>query len=380
MRSKILTEEHKMFEQAFSDFIHKEIIPFHDQWEKDGIVPREIWTKAGTQGFLCMDFPEEYGGLGIKDFKFNAIINEQLSKHRLSGPGFSLQNDIMAPYFLEYFTGSQCEKWMSGINSGAIITAIGMTEPGTGSDLAGIQTTAKKDGDHYIVNGAKTFITNGIHSDLVIVAVRTDMEQKHGGLSLLLVERGMPGFEKGKKLEKMGLMAQDTSELFFNDVKVPKSHLLGEEGMGFYYLMHNLPQERLSIAVGCVASCEAMLELTINYCNERKAFGRSIGKFQNSRFKLAEIKTEIEIARVFVDDCILELNEKKLNATKAAMAKWWTSELLGKTADQCLQLHGGYGFMNEFPISMFYRDARIARIYGGTTEIMKEIIGKSMDL
>ncbi len=369
-----------MFEEAFSDFIKKEIKPFHDQWEKESIVPRDLWLKAGEQGFLCMDFPEEYGGMGIKDFRFNSVINEQLGRESLSGPGFSLQNDIMAPYFLSYFTPAHKEKYMSKIASGEIITAIAMTEPGTGSDLAGVRTTAIKDGDHFILNGAKTFITNGIHSDLVVVVAKTQPDEKHKGISLFLVERGMAGFERGKNLDKIGLKAQDTAELFFHDVKVPAQNMLGQEGMGFYYLMHNLPQERLSIAVGCVASCEGVFDITLQYCQDRKAFGRSIGSFQNSRFKLAEMKTEISIARTFVDQCILELNADKLTAEKAAMAKYWTSELQGRVVDQCLQLHGGYGYMTEYAVSKFYNDARVSRIYGGTNEIMKEIIGRSLDV
>lgn len=378
MQSKYLEEEHRMFEEAFDAFVTKEIDPYHDQWEEDGQVSREVWTKAGEQGFLCPDFPEKYGGMGITDFRFNTLVNEVLCKHCASGPGFTLQNDIMAPYFIEYFTDEQKEKWMAGIASGEIITAIAMTEPRAGSDLAGIGTTAIKKGDHYILNGAKTFITNGIHSDLVIVVARTDPEQKHKGISLLMVERGMEGFSKGKNLDKIGLKAQDTAELFFDNVKVPVENLLGEEGRGFYYLMHNLPQERLSLAIGSVAASEAVLDLTIQYCKDRKAFGKPIGSFQNSKFKLAEMKTEIEIGRCFIDECIMELNEKKLTAEKAAMAKWWTTEMHGKVVDQCVQLHGGYGFMNEYRVAKYYKDARIARIYGGTTEIMKEIIGRSL--
>ncbi|MEL6122333.1 MAG: acyl-CoA dehydrogenase family protein [Bacteroidota bacterium] len=378
MQSHYLAEEHIMFQESFDAFVTQEILPYHDQWESESIVPRDIWIKAGAQGYLCPDFPEEFGGMGISDFRFNTIINEVLNKHCASGPGFTLQNDIMAPYFLEYFTEEQRDKWMSGIAAGETITAIAMTEPRAGSDLAGIGTTAVKQDDHYLLNGAKTFITNGIHSDLVIVVARTDPEKKHKGISLLLVERGMEGFSRGKNLDKIGLKAQDTAELFFDNVKVPVENLLGEEGQGFYYLMHNLPQERLSLAIGSIAACEAVLDLTIQYCQDRKAFGKSIGSFQNSKFKLAEMKTEVEIGRTFIDQCILELNEQKLTAEKAAMAKWWTTELHGKVVDQCLQLHGGYGFMNEYPIARFYKDARIARIYGGTTEIMKEIVGRSL--
>lgn len=378
MQAHLLEEEHLLFRDAVRAFIQKEITPHHEEWEKEGLVPREIWKKAGAQGLLCMDLPEKYGGLGIKDFRYNTIVAEEMVYARAHGPGFILQNDVMAPYFLTYFTEEQKEKWMPGIISGEIITAIAMTEPGTGSDLAAVRTTAIQNGSGYVLNGSKTFITNGILSDLVIVVAKTDPNQAHGGISLLVVERGMEGFERGKNLDKIGLKAQDTAELFFHDVKVPEENLLGQEGQGFYYLMHNLPQERLSIAVAAVAGCEGVLDMTIKYCKERTAFGRPIGKFQNSRFKLAEMKTEVTIARTFVDQCIMELNENKLSAEKAAMAKWWTTELQSKITDQCLQLHGGYGFMTEYPIARAYTDSRIQRIYGGTTEIMKEIIGRSM--
>jgi alkylation response protein AidB-like acyl-CoA dehydrogenase len=374
----IFEEEHQMFRDAVRAFIEKEIKPYHTEWEKAGLVSRDIWLKAGAQGFLCMDLPEEYGGLGIKDFRYNAIITEELTRAGAHGPGFVLQNDVMAPYFITYFNEEQKSRWMEGVISGEIITAIAMTEPGTGSDLAGVRTTAIKNGDHYILNGAKTFITNGILSDLVIIVAKTDPEQTHGGISLIVVERGMEGFSRGKNLDKIGLKAQDTAELFFDNVKVPVENLLGEEGKGFYYLMHNLPQERLSIAVGACAAAETCLDLTIQYCKERTAFGRPIGKFQNSRFKLAEMKTEITIARTFVDQCIMELNANQLSAEKAAMAKWWVTDLQGKVVDQCVQLHGGYGFMTEYRIARAFCDSRVQRIYGGTNEIMKEIIGRSM--
>jgi len=329
---------------------------------------------------LCMDMPEEYGGMGLKDFRYNAIVTEAMIKHGVSGPGFVLQNDVMAPYFEKYFTKAQKDKWLAGIVSGEIITAIAMTEPDAGSDLIGTRATAVKKGDHYVLNGAKTYITNGILSDLVVVVAKTDPAAGHKGVSLLLVERGMEGFERGKNLEKIGLKAQDTAELFFRDVKVPVENLLGEEGRGFYYLMHNLPQERLSIAVGNVAAAEKALEITLQYVKERTAFGRPIGKFQNSRFKMAEMQTEITIARTFVDECIQELNENKLSNEKAAMAKYWVTEMNGRVMDQCLQLHGGAGYMWEYPIAKAYANARISRIFGGTNEIMREIIGKSMGL
>jgi alkylation response protein AidB-like acyl-CoA dehydrogenase len=316
--------------------------------------------------------------MGLKDFRYNAIVVEELVRVNSTGPGFSLHNDVMAPYFIEYFNEEQKKRFMPKMAAGELITAIGMTEPGTGSDLANINTTAIKKGDKYILNGAKTFITNGIMSGLVVVVAKTNPELKHKGISLLLVEEGMKGFTRGKNLDKIGLKAQDTAELFFEDVEVPVENLLGEEGRGFYYLMHNLPQERLSIAVSGIASAETALEWTIQYCNDRKAFGQSIGKFQNSRFKLAEMQTEITIGRTFVDKCIEELNAGTLTAEKAAMAKYWITDLQCKVIDQCLQLHGGYGYMREYPIAKAYTDARVQRIYGGTNEIMKEIIGRSM--
>lgn len=380
MQDKILTEEHKMFKDAVETFLKKEAVPHAEKWEKDGIVDREIWKKAGAMGMLCMDMPEEYGGMGIKDFRYNAIVTEAMVKLGVGGPGFVLQNDVMAPYFETYFTKAQKDKWLAGIVSGEIITAIAMTEPDAGSDLIGTRTNAVKNGDHYILNGAKTYITNGILSDLVVVVAKTDVEAGHKGVTLLLVERGMEGFERGKNLAKIGMKAQDTAELFFRDVKVPVENVLGEEGRGFYYLMHNLPQERLSIAVGAVAGAEQALEDTLTFVKERKAFGRPIGKFQNSRFKLAEAQTEITIARSFVDECILELNEGKLTNEKAAMAKYWCTEMHGKVVDNCLQLHGGAGYMWEYPIAKMYAGARISRIFGGTNEIMREIIGKSMGL
>ena len=354
--------------------------PHVERWEKAGIVDRDIWTKAGEMGLLCMDMPEEYGGMGLKDFRYNAILQEVMIDLHIDGPGFTLQNDIMAPYFEKYFTQAQKDKWLAGIVSGEIVTAIAMTEPDAGSDLAGMRTSAVKQGDHYVLNGAKTYITNGILSDLVLVCCKTDPSAGHKGISILVVERGMEGFERGKNLDKLGLKAQDTAELFFRDVKVPVENLLGEEGRGFYYLMHNLPQERLSIAVGAVAAAQRAFEDTLTFVKERKAFGKPIGSFQNSRFKMAEMQTEITIARAFLDECILELNDNKLSNEKAAMAKYWTTEMCGKVIDQCLQLHGGAGFMWEYPIARAYAGQRIARILGGTNEIMREIIGRSLGL
>lgn len=378
MERNIFTDEHEMFRESVRRFIQKEIAPYHEQWEEAGLVPRELWQKAGEMGFLAMDVPEKYGGLGLQDFRYNVVITEELTKAGASGVGFGLHNDITVPYFLAYGTEEQKQRFLPKFITGEWITAIAMSEPDAGSDLAGIRTTAVRQNDHYILNGQKTFITNGILSDVIIVVAKTDPDAGHSGVSLLIVERGMPGFERGRNLEKIGLKAQDTAELFFDNVKVPAENLLGGEGQGFYQLMQQLPQERLSIAVIAVAACEAVLDMTVQYCQERTAFGRPIGKFQNSRFKLAEMKTETEIARVFVDRCITELNAGNLSPAEAAMAKWWTTELQQKVVDQCLQLFGGYGYMMEYPIAKAYLDSRVQTIYGGTTEIMKEIIGRAM--
>lgn len=378
MKRTLYTDEHLMFRDAFHRFLEKEILPYHEQWERDGIVSREVWRKAGELGFLCFEAPEEFGGLGERDYRYHAVIAEELAYHGATGIGFGLHSSIVLPYILHYGTPEQQRRWVPRMVSGEWIGAIAMTEPAAGSDLAGIRTTALREGDCYIVNGQKTFITNGIHSDLVITVVKTDPSQHHKGISLLVIERGMEGFTRGRNLEKIGLKAQDTAELFFDNVRVPVANLLGEEGKGFYYLMERLPQERLDIAVTAVAACEAALDMTVRYCKERTAFGQPIGSFQNSRFKLAEMKTEITVARVFVDRCIEALNAGELTAEEAAMAKWWTTDLQKRVMDECLQLHGGYGYMLEYPIAKFYLDARVQPIYGGTNEIMKEVIGRGM--
>ena len=380
MRRTLFTEEHAMFRNSFRHFVEKEIVPYNEQWEKDGIVSREMWLQAGQQGFLGLDVPEKYGGAGVNDFAYSSIIVEELARAGTvsAGTGISLHNDIVIPYFLEYANDEQKQRWLPGMCSGELITAIAMSEPNTGSDLAAVRTTALRQGDYYLLNGAKTFITNGILSDVVIVVAKTDPAKRHKGISLLVVERGMEGFTRGRKLEKMGYKAQDTAELFFENVKVPVANLLGEEGQGFYYLMRKLAKERLSVAIQAVAACEVALDITLQYCKERTAFGQPIGSFQNSRFKLAEMKTEIEVARVFVDRCIEELNAGMLTAETAAMAKWWTSDLQKRVLDQCVQLHGGYGYMLEYPIARAYLDARVQSIYAGTNEIMKEIIGRSL--
>lgn len=382
MERTIFEPEHQMFRDAVRTFLEREVLPFHAQWEQEKIVPRDLWRRAGQQGFLCMDVPEEYGGAGVKDFRYNMILGEETWASGATGVGvgFGLHNDVAVPYLLHYANEEQKRRWLPAVVSGAAVMAIAMTEPGAGSDLAGVRTTAIRDGDYYLLNGQKTFITNGIQSDLVIVVAKTSPEQGRRGISLLVVERGMPGFERGRNLDKIGLHAQDTAELFFHDVRVPVANRLGEEGKGFSYLMQQLPQERLSIAVGAMAAATAALGWTVQYCKEREAFGKPIGSFQNIRFDLAAIKTEIEIGQVFVDRCVMELNQGKLSTEDASMAKWWCSELQKRVIDQCLQFFGGYGYMLEYPIAKAYLDARVQTIYGGTTEIMKEIISRSLGL
>jgi len=382
MKRILFTEEHHLFRDSFKHFLEKEVVPYYPQWEQDGIVSREMWLKAGQQGFLGLAVPEEYGGAGVNDFRYNAIMAEESARAGVVSAGMviGLHNDIILPYFIAYANAEQKQRWLPGMCSGDLITAIAMTEPGTGSDLASIRTTAERRADYYILNGQKTFISNGIISDVVIVVAKTDPALRHKGISLLVVERGMEGFNRGRKLDKVGLKAQDTAELSFEDVKVPIANLLGEEGKGFSYLMRQLAQERLSIGVSAVAACETALDITLEYCKERTAFGQPIGSFQNSRFKLAEMKTEIEIARVFIDRCIEDLNDGDLTPETAAMAKWWTSDLQKRVVDQCVQLHGGYGYILEYPIARAYLDARVQSIYAGTNEIMKEIIGRSMGI
>ena len=380
MTATFFDQEHEDFRASVRAFLQREVVPFHDQWEKDGQVDREVWTKAGAAGLLCFDVDEEYGGAGIKDFRYNMIVSDEIGRVGASGLGFPVHSDIIVPYISSLGTDEQKARWLPGLVSGELISAIAMTEPGAGSDLQGIRTSAVDKGDHYVVNGSKTFISNGIMSDLVIVVCRTNPEAGHQGISLLVVERGMAGFERGRNLEKMGLKAQDTAELFFDNVEVPKANLLGEEGSGFISLMVNLPQERISIAAIAVAACEHVLQLCLDYAKEREAFGRPIGKFQHNRFLLAEMATEVRIARVFVNDCVLKLNAGEVDTSLASMAKWWTTELQKKVVDQGVQLHGGYGYMMEYPIAKAYVDSRIQTIYGGTTEIQKEIIGRSLGI
>ena len=365
------------FRDAFGKFLEKEAAPHHSRWEKEGMVARELWEKAGDMGFLCPDMPEEYGGAGA-DYRFNAVIAEEIARTCLSGIGFSLHSDIVAPYILHFGSEMLKKKYLPRLASGEMITAIAMTEPGAGSDLQGIKTTAVKQGDHYLLNGSKTFITNGQLADLVIVVAKTDPKEGAKGTSLFLVETNWKGFSKGNNLEKVGMKAQDTSELFFQDVKVPQENILGQEGSGFIALMNELPQERLLVAIGAVAGSEAALEATISYCKERKAFGKPVFAFQNSRFKLAEMKADVSAARCFVDKCLeLHLNGN-FDVPTAAMLKQWTTDLQCKVTDECLQLHGGYGYMWEYPIARAWADARVQRIYAGTNEIMKEIVARSL--
>jgi alkylation response protein AidB-like acyl-CoA dehydrogenase len=374
----IFDEDHDAFRQLCHDFLLREAAPHTAEWEAAGIVDRLIWKQAGSSGLLGFEVPEEFGGSGVKDFRYNAIIAEEVAATGSVGVGFTLHNDIVAPYLLSLGTEEQKARWLPGFVSGELITAIAMTEPSTGSDLGSIRTTARPDGDGFVVNGSKTFITNGIHSDLVIVAAKTDPEAGHRGMSLLMLERGMPGFERGRNLAKAGMHSQDTAELFFSDVKVPRANLLGEEGRGFSYLMTNLPQERLSIAVAAVAGMQRAVDLTVAYAKERTAFGAPIGTFQASRFTLAEMVTKTRAAQSYLDQCILALNAGELTADEAAGLKYWTTDLLAEVVDAAVQLHGGYGYMDEYEISRLWRDARVTRIYGGTNEIMKEIVGRAL--
>ncbi len=381
MQRRHYDEDHLAFGEAVRTFIQKEMLPDYLAWEAAGLAPRELFTAAGASGFLGMQVPEQYGGGGVADFRFNQILGEELMLAGAGGAGLgiTLHNDICLPYFVHYCTDEQKQRWLPGIASGELITAVAMTEPGAGSDLAGIRTSAVPDGDDLIVNGAKTFITNGINADLVITAVRTGPD-RHKGLTLVVLERGMAGFERGRNLDKLGLHSQDTAELSFTDVRVPRANVLGEIGAGFLGLVSNLPQERMSIAISGVAGARAAMDWTISYVRERKAFGQSIGSLQNTRFVLAEVATEVDVAQAYIDRCVDALLVGDLTVEDAAKAKWWATELQGRVVDRCLQLHGGYGYMQEYPIARAYADARVTRIYGGATEIMKEIIGRSLKL
>ncbi|MCW5729405.1 MAG: acyl-CoA dehydrogenase family protein [Alphaproteobacteria bacterium] len=373
----VFTGEHEEFRGHVRKFVEREILPHREEWEKAGQISRDAWLKAGEAGLLCPTMPEEYGGAGA-DRLYSAVIIEELARSFSSGPGFTLHSDIVAPYILRYGSEEQKQTWLPRMAKGEVIGAVAMTEPGAGSDLQGIKTTAIRDGNELVINGQKTFITNGYLSDLVIVVTKTDPKLGARGMSLVLVEADRPGFTKGRKLKKIGLKAQDTSELFFDNVRVPPSNMLGEEGKGFAYLMQELAWERMQIAIRNAAVAEAALEETLSYTRQRKAFGRAIADFQHSRFKLAEIKTEVQIGRVFVDHCLSLLMQGELDDATAAMAKLWLSELSGRVIDQCLQLHGGYGYMWEYPVARAWADARVQRIFGGTSEIMKEIIARTI--
>jgi len=380
MRRGIFTEEHDAFRDMVRSFIAKEIEPYHDQWDRDGAVSRELWLAAGRAGLLGIDVDERYGGGGNPDYRYYAILNEELSRAGFYGPGFAVHNDINGQYLLRLCTQDQRERWLPGYCSGEIITAIAMSEPSAGSDLQAIRTVAEDRGDHFRLSGQKTFISNGQLCDLVIVVAKTDLRAGHEGFSLLVVERGMAGFERGRNLDKVGLHAQDTSELFFSAVDVPKANLLGEPGKGFAYLMQNLPRERVMIGVTSLAGAESVFEQTLEYCKQRQAFGRPIGKFQHNRFVLAEMATELAVARAFTDRAITEHNAGRLSAEEASMLKWWNTELGNRVVDRCVQLHGGYGYMLEYPVARAYLNARVQTIFGGTTEIMKEIIGRGLGL
>ncbi|WP_237063027.1 acyl-CoA dehydrogenase family protein [Microbulbifer zhoushanensis] len=373
----VFNTEHEQFRDTVRKFLENEAVPHHAQWEKEGQVDRVLWNKAGEMGFLCPQVPEAYGGLEL-DFGYNAIIDEEISRLGLTGIGWGLHSDIAVPYIANYGSEEQKQKYLPKCISGEIVTAIAMTEPGTGSDLQNVRTTAIRDGDHYVLNGSKTFITNGQHADLVIVVAKTNPDEGASGVSLLLVDTSLPGFKKGTNLEKIGMKAQDTSELFFDDVRVPAEDLLGGEGQGFIYLMQELPQERLGVAIGAIANAEAGLQWTIDYVRERKAFGRPIASFQNTQFKLAELSSELTALRVFVDRCLELHYEKKLDVPTAAKAKLLATDFQCKLLDECVQLHGGYGYMWEYPIARAWADARVQRIYAGTNEIMKLIIGRDL--
>jgi alkylation response protein AidB-like acyl-CoA dehydrogenase len=382
MRRELFEADHELFRDSVREFVEREVTPNVAKWEAQGRVDKEMFRSAGRAGLLGMAIPEEQGGGGVADFRFNAVIVEELIKGdaMASGMCITLHNDVCIPYFTGLADEEQSRRWMPGLVSGDLMSAIAMTEPGAGSDLAGIKTSAIRDGDVYVVNGSKTFITNGINADLVITAVKTDPEERHSGMSLLVIEDGMEGFTRGRNLDKIGLHAQDTAELFFDDVRVPLSNRLGDEGMGFAYLMENLPQERLGLATASVAHAETAFGWTLEYVKERQAFGQPIGSFQTVKHLMAELRTELDIAQSYVDRQIMTLNRGELSADEAAKAKWWVTELEKKVVDRCLQLFGGWGYMEEYPIARAYRDTRVQTIYGGTTEIMKEIIGRSLGL
>ena len=374
---QIFQEHHRMFRNTARRFFEKEVAPYHRDWEKDGVAPRSVWKKAGEAGLLCVAMPEEYGAAGA-DRIASAILIEEQSRLGLSGPGFSTHSDIVAPYILNYGTDEQRQKWLPGMVSGDLIGAIVLTEPGAGSDLRAIRSTIRRDGDDLVLNGQKTFITNGQCADLLVVAVKSDAGAGSKDITLLVVEADREGVSRGKNFEKIGMKAQDTCELFFDNVRLPASNILGQEGKGFPLLSRELAWERLQIALGAVATSAAALEWTTDYTQNRQAFGTLVSEFQNTRFRLAEVKTEIEIAQVFIDRCLTEVNEDRLDVTVAAMAKYWCTELMGRVLDQCLQLHGGSGYIWDTPIARAWADARVHRIYGGSNEIMRELVARKL--
>ena len=378
MQRDIFTPEHDAFRDMVRTFIAREITPYHEQWERDGMVSRELWLAAGKAGLLGIDVDEKYGGGGNTDYRYYLILGEELAVAGATGPAFAVHNDINGQYFNRLCTPEQRERWLPGYCSGELISAIAMTEPGAGSDLQGMRATAIRDGDHYLLNGSKTFISNGQLADLVIVAARTDPAAGYHGISLLVVERGMPGFERGRNLDKIGMHAQDTSELSFTDVRVPVANLLGEEGGGFIALMQNLPRERMALGTAALAAAEKVFADTLGYCQQRQAFGQPIGSFQHNRFVLAEMATELAVTRTFTDRAVMALVAGRLTNEEASMVKWWDSELCNRVMDRCLQLHGGYGYMREFGVARAWTDSRVQTIFGGTTEIKKENIGRGL--
>jgi alkylation response protein AidB-like acyl-CoA dehydrogenase len=380
MKRVVFEDEHEALRESARQFIERELVPNAEKWEADRLIDRSAFTAAGKYGLIGFNMPEEYGGGGSDDFRFNAVIDEELARYGGPAPSLSLQNDVVGPYFKHLANEEQHQRWMPGIASGELILAVAMTEPGAGSDLAGIRTSAVRDGDDWLVNGSKTFISSGLNCDLVVVVCRTDPEAGHKGFTLLVVERDMPGFTRGRKLDKMGLHAQDTAELHFEDVRVPAANVLGKEGRGFYHLMENLPSERLSIAISAIAGARESFRQTLQYAKDRKAFGQSIGNFQHNRFLLAEMDTELDVSEQYIDRCLRAVVEGDLSAVEAAKAKWWCTEAAKKVIDGCVQLHGGYGYMLEYRVARDYVDSRIQTIFGGTTEIMKDIIGRDLGL
>ncbi|UGQ11255.1 acyl-CoA dehydrogenase family protein [Yinghuangia sp. ASG 101] len=380
MRRTIFTEEHDLFRATARAYYERECVPHTEEWERDGQVSRAAWAAAGKAGLIGWEFPEEYGGQGIRDFRYNAIMAEEMAATGTVGIALGLQNDVIPPYLMNLTTDAQKARWLPGVVSGETICALALSEPGAGSDLKNIRTTARRDGDAWVIDGSKTFITNGILADLVVVACKTDPAAGHKGVSLIVVERGAAGFERGRKLDKVGMKAQDTAELFFHGVRVPAGNLLGQEGRGFYHMMQNLPTERLAIAVSSLASAERAFALTMDYATERTAFGQPIGRFQANRFALADARAKLNAGRVYVDGCIMALVEGHLTADDAAAAKYWASETAWQVIDRCLQMFGGYGFVNEYEIARIWRDNRVQRVFGGTSEIMQEIVGRSLGL